>query len=80
MEVLAMWHRLARLTPSPWMALIAVAALGLVALGIVMAAAAMRGNSAGRTSDSLDAPRTADIPPMDRETPDRVETATFALG
>ena len=75
-----MWYRLSHLTPVLRVALIAVSALGLLGLGFVLATGALRGEAAGQTEDAPGEPDVADTPPMDRDVPDRVETATFAMG
>lgn len=75
-----MWHRITYLTPLLRVALIVVSALGLLGLGIVLVSGGMRGEAAAPKEDASDEPRVADIPPMDREAPENVETATFALG
>lgn len=75
-----MWYRITHLTSLLRVALIVVSALGLLGLGIVLASGAMRGEAAGPRGDAPEEPGVADIPPMDREAPENVETATFALG
>lgn len=60
--------------------MVALSVLGLLAMGIVLAIGALRGETARRAGESVAEPAGANIPPMDRQTPEDVETATFALG
>ena len=59
---------------------IVLSALGLLGLGIVVAMGALRSEGARRSEDAPAGPAMADIPPMDRQVPGRIETATFAMG
>lgn len=69
-----MFERLMHLAPVVRIGLVALAALGVVAAGAVLAAGAPRG------AVTRNAPAEVAIPPMDRVVPARVETATLALG
>lgn len=79
-----MLDRLVHLAPALRVTLIAVSVLGLLGLGVVFAAGGLRGEAArakeGAATDPVAAGRAAAIPPMDREAPERIETATFAMG
>jgi len=74
-----MLDRLGHLTPALRVTLIAVSALGLLGLGVVLATGSLRGE-ATRAKGGVAAQPAAGIPPMDREAPEGIETATFALG
>lgn len=75
-----MWYRIAHLSPLLRVALVVFSSLGLLAAGFVLATGALRGEAANPDKGVSGEPGAAQIPPMDRETPERVETATFALG
>lgn len=75
-----MLDRLAHLTPVVRIAIVAVSAFGLLALGVMLATGATRGDAVPAEDEPPVPLDDADVPPMDRELPERIETATFAMG
>jgi len=77
---MAMVDRWMHLDPMLRVAVIVLSSLGLLVLGIVVGTGAMKGEATQAAGDALAEADATDIPPMDRHMPERIETATFALG
>jgi hypothetical protein len=75
-----MFDRFAHLAPMLRVGLVALSALGLAGLVIVLATGVMRGEATRPSENAPVKPDTVGIPPMDRDVPVRMETATFAMG